>query len=138
MKNNEKVMSINSQVFWGKTFVGFLWIGAGISGMFDTLFFNFLHMLFLACAVVLMVVILRAKRENDDEMSEYNYMKAKAISTTIMHIIYCIAMIASALCFGLLQDAGLSWGRIIARIFFIIMGIQDVVIGIVFHRLEAE
>ena len=85
-----------------------------------------------------MTVILRANREADDEMSEYNYTKARAISTTIMHIVYCVAAILSTLCFVLLEDADLSWGHIIARIFFIIMGIQDVVIGIVFHRLEAE
>lgn len=80
----------------------------------------------------------KCKHEEDDEMSEYNYMKAKANTTRVMHYVFCVAMIASPLVYKLLQDVDVNWVRVVSRMFFALMGIQDITTGLIFRRLEAE
>lgn len=56
--------------------------------MFDGIVMNFGHALLLLAGVVVMVAVMKANREEDDEMSAYNYMKAKAKTRDLMHIVY--------------------------------------------------
>lgn len=137
-KKAKEPMSIGMQMFWGKIFIGCAWIGSGICGIFDNLLCNILHIVCLAAAVAVMVVLMRVDLEEDDEMSQHNYTEAKAKTTNVMHIVFCICSILSALFFGLLKNADLPWHRIVAEMFFLLMGIQNIVTGIIFQRLEAE
>lgn len=134
----KKEMSIKNQMFWGKIFVGILWIGTGILGMVDTLPCNIVQMVCLLGGVVILTVLLKSKLEKDDEMSEHNYVKAQAKTNRIMHYVFCIAMIATPLIYKLMQDIDVSWVRVVSQMFFILMGIQDISTGLVFRRLEAE
>lgn len=134
----EKKMSIKSQMFWGKTFVGIVWIIVGICGMINTLACNIIQIVLLVIGIVSMVVLMKSKHEEDDEMSEYNYMKAKANTTRVMHYVFCIAMVASPLVYALLRDVEVSWVRVVSQLFFVLMGIQDITTGMIFRRLEAE
>lgn len=138
MKKEKSQMSVGAQTFWSKTVAGLLWIGVGITDMFDGLVMNIIHILLLVGAIAVFVVLMRANREEDDEMSDYNYMKAKAKTRNLMHYVYCGGAILSALVFGLLQNADIYWAQVISGLFFILMGIQDLITGIVFRRLEAE
>ena len=138
MKKEKTPMSISTQSFWSSIVIGILWIGVGITDMFDGLVVNIVHAVLLASTIIVMVAIMKAKREEDDEMSDYNYMKAKAKTRDLMHFVYCGSAIVSALVFGLLQNADIYWAQVISGLFFILMGIQDLITGIVFRRLEAE
>ena len=138
MKKEKSQMSIGAQTFLGKTVIGLLWIGVGITDMFDSLVMNIVHAVLLVGTIVVLVVVMRANREEDDEMSDYNYMKAKARTRDLMHFVYCGAAIVSALVFGLLQNVDIYWAQVISGMFFILMGVQDLITGIVFRRLEAE
>jgi len=138
MKREKSQMSIGTQTFLGKTVIGLLWIGVGITDMFNSLIMNIVHAVLLVGSIVVLVVVIRATREEDDEMSAYNYMKAKARTRDLMYFVYCGAAVTSALVFGLLQNADIYWAQVISGIFFILIGIQDLITGIVFRRLEAE
>ena len=131
-------MPIGKQIFLSKIFVGCTWIGSGVFGMFDNLVCNILHLLCFAAAVTVMVVLMRTDLEEDDEMAEYNYTKANAKTTTVMHIIFCIGSVLSAIVVVLLKDANIPWYRVIPEMFFLLMGIQNIVTGIIFRKLEAE
>ena len=131
-------MSIGKQMFWGKIFAGCSWLGSGVFGMFDNLLCHGLHMLSLSSAIVVMVMLMRADLEEDDEMSEYNYTKANAKTTRYMHIVFCVCSVLSAIVFGLLKDADIPWHRVIPETFFLLMGIQNIITGIIFRKLEAE
>ena len=89
-------------------------------------------------AIVVMVVLMRIDLEEDDEMAEYNYTKAKAQTTKYMHIVFCVCSVLSAIVVGVLKDAGIPWHRVIPEIFFLLMGIQNIITGIIFRKLEAE
>ena len=138
MKRENSQMSIGTQTFLGKIVIGLLWIGVGVTDMFDILAMNIVHAALLAGTVVVLVVVMRTNLEEHDEMADYNYMKAKAKTRDVMHFVYCGAAIVSALVFGLLQKADIYWAQVISSLFFILMGIQDLITGIVFRCLEAE
>ena len=61
-------MSIGTQMFWGKIFVGCTWIGSGVFGIFDNLVCDILHIICLLSAIIVMVVLMRVDLEEDDEM----------------------------------------------------------------------
>ena len=138
MKRKKRQMSIGTQIFLGKTVIGSLWIGVGITDMFDSLVMNIVHAALLVGTIAVLVVMMKANLEKDDEMFDYNYMKAKARTRDLMHFIYCGAAVASALVVSLLQNADIHWAKVIAGMFFILIGVQDFITGIVFCRLEAE
>ena len=131
-------MSIGTQMFWGKIFVGCTWIGSGVFGIFDNLVCDILHIICLLSAIIVMVVLMRVDLEEDDEMAEYNYTKANAKTTRYMHIVYCVCSVLSAVVGGLLKDAGIPWHRVIPELFFLLMGIQNIITGVIFRKLEAE
>ena len=37
MKKKERLIPVGTKIFWGQTVMGILWIGAGLTGMFDNL-----------------------------------------------------------------------------------------------------
>lgn len=138
MKAAEKEMSVGTQRFLGKTIVGILWIGIGIVGCLTSVAAKVIHILLLCLAIAIAVFLLKVKGEDDDEMSEENYTKAKAKAHDIMYFIFCSLTVVSALVCGLLKNAGIAWYRVIPYMFFVLMGIQDILTGVFFHRLEAE
>ena len=101
MEQKATLVPVGQSIFWGQTATGIFWIGAGISGMFNTLLTNILFILFLSAGVVSLVKVLMIKGIGDDgdEMSEYNYTKAKATAGTIMNMILCICSTVSILVF---------------------------------------
>ena len=72
-------MSVKTQIFLAKTFAGLCWIGAGVSGYFDSVFTDVLQIIFLASVVIALIVLVKAKREIYDEMFLENYQHAQAM-----------------------------------------------------------
>ena len=140
MKKKERRIPVGTKIFLGQTVMGILWIGAGLTGMFDNLICNILKTLFLMAASVVWVKVAKIGRIGDDgdEMAEYNYTKAQAKAGGALYMVLCIASIVSALGFGLLQNMDISWTRIISLVFFVLMGIHNLLIGLFFRKLEAE
>ena len=140
MKKKERLVPVGTKIFWGQTVMGILWIGVGLTGMFDNLICNILKILFLMAASVVWVKVAKIGRIGDDgdEMAEYNYTKAQAKAGGALYMVLCIASIVFALGFGLLQNMDIGWSRIIPLVFFVLMGIHNLLIGLFFRKLEAE
>ena len=140
MKKENTPISISKQHFWTTTIIGLLWVGVGIADMFSGLMADAVSIVLMLIPFVIIAILAKSNCENGDEMSTYNHMQAKARTRDLMHYVYGCAAILSALVFGLLQKSGadMHWGRVISALFLILMGIQDIITGIIFHRLEAE
>ena len=140
MKKKERLVPVGAKIFWGQTVMGILWIGVGLTGMFDNLICNIIKILFLMAASVVLVKVSRICRIGDDsdEMAEYNYIKAQAKAGGTLHMVLCIASIVFALGFGLVENMDISWTRIISLIFFVLLGVHNLLIGLYFRKLEAE
>lgn len=140
MKKQKTPLSLIAQSFWGQIVIGMLWIGVGITGLFDTVPMLIVEIILLSIGVIILGVILKARREDEDEMSDYNFMKSKALAHDIMHYVFCFASIIAAVVFTLLQknSAYVNWPRVITGLIFFLMGLQYLITGIAFCRLEAE
>ena len=140
MEKKERTIPVGTKMFWGQTVMGILWIGAGLTGMFDNLICSILKMLFLMAAVVVLVKVNRIVRIGDDgdEMAEYNYIKAQAKAGGALFMVLCIASIVFTIGFGLVENMDIRWPRIISQIFFVLMGIYNLLVGRFFRKLEAE
>lgn len=137
----KKEMNICRVFVWLNILEGLMLIGVGITGMFDTRIFERIHYTLLIGTLVLVgVVVARYKSAKSDEMFEYNYMKAQAFTTQAMHYVFCALMILSVVIVGLLKkaDVDVNWIHVIPEGFFVLMGIQKIITGIVLGRLEAE
>lgn len=122
-------------------FIGVAFVGVGIAGMFDTRIFETIkYILLFGSLAIVGLVVARCREARSDEMFDYNYMKAQAITTRVMHYVYCVLMIVSAVIVALLMkaNADVNWPVAISSGFFVLMGIQHLVIGIAFWRLETE
>ena len=137
MKENKQI-SITNQIFWGRIAAGVSCIILSATRMFSGICSWIINILLLIVFAAALVFLKRVNLEEADEMAYYNDMKAKADTREIMHSVYCALAIVSTLVFGLLQNADIFWADVISAIFFLIMGIEDLVTGIIFRRLEAE
>lgn len=131
-------VSIGTQMFLGKIVIGCLWISYSIIGMIDNIVCDIVSISALVSGIVVLVVLMRLDLEEDDEMSHHNYIQAKAKTTDVMHIIFCIFSIGSALALGLLNKAGIEYYRWVPRFFFMLIGIQNLITGLIFRKLEKE
>lgn len=137
MKKEKQAWSVGKQLFIGKTISGALWIGAGISGLFDTQAAQMINILFLAAVAILLVFFMRAKTEAHDEMSDMNFMLAKAKTRDVMQYLFCIFACVLVVVFGLLESAVWNLPYLLRGIFFLLMGLQDLLTGVIFRKLEA-
>lgn len=100
----------------------------------------------LASTVLLICVIMSIKsrsyaKEPDDEMSEYNLMKAKATTMDWLKIIICVILLLLAIV-GLLheffpvikENLNISLGLIVP----LILGITEIAIGFLFVKYEKD
>lgn len=140
MKKKEKLIPVGRKIFWGQTVIGILWIGLGLTGMFDNLICDILRILFLMAGSVVFVKVAKIGRIGDDgdEMAEYNYIKAQAKAGGALYMVLCIVAIVFTVGFGLVQNMDISWTRMVPYVFFILMGIHNLLIGLFFRKLEAE
>lgn len=133
----KSALSIGSQIFLGKVLVGIFWLLAGVAGLFGNVPGHILQIIFLLGVAVLWTRLLRAKKEEGDEMADSNYMRAKATAGDWMHIVFCAATIAVPLMGFIPGSEHWNWPRVMAWSFFMLIGIQDLITGIVFKKLEA-
>ena len=140
MKKKESRIPVGVRMFWGQTVMGISWIGVGLTGMFDNLICSILRLLFLMAAIVALFMVNRMNRIGDDgdEMAEYNYIKAQAKAGGALFMVLSIASIVFSLGSGLAENMDISWTRMISRIFFVLMGIYNLLVGRFFRKLEAE
>ena len=129
-------MSVKTQIFLAKTFAGLCWIGAGVSGYFDSVFTDVLQIIFLARVVIALIVLVKAKREIYDEMFLENYQHAQAKTEDVMHGVFCIATVLTPFLKLVPSSASWDWPLIMAWTFFVILGIQNLITGILFWKYE--
>ena len=90
-------------------------------------------------AIVASVKLNRMNRIGDDgdEMAEYNLIKAQAKAGGALFTVLCIASIVFSLGSGFVENMDISWTRM-SRIFFVLMGVYNLLVGRFFRKLEAE
>lgn len=137
MKVN-KEMSVKTQVIIGKIVGGVSWIGAGVCGFFDCRVASIIQIAFFIVAAIAAARMVWSKKEEGDEMADYNLTCAMAGSARWMHYIMCLSAIALPIIAFVVESSEWSWPRVMSWTIFILMGIMDLIAGFIFLKLEAE
>lgn len=138
MKNRTSKIGLGTFIFLALTVCGLLMSVFGILFMFDNFVVNLIRGVCILGLIIISAILIKAHRQNIDEMFEHNYVEAKAKTCSIMFYVYHGVALLSIVIFSFLQNADISWARIIAGLFFLLSGIQKMVNGIVLRCLEAE
>lgn len=133
----KRSMSFAEQIKLLKVVTGILWIVAGICSCFDNTVCSAIQMAACILGIIIIVGISVAKKEKSDEMADENLCKAKAKILDITHLSSCIIAIVAILIQGN-TTITLDWSKAIPTAVFIILGIEELSVGIAFRKLEAE
>lgn len=137
---NNHTISVRKQMDLIYLYNGITWLFSGIFGLFDTIIFEFLQILALLCCLILIVISFYFKKEMQDEMSIKNLAYAKATTLTNMHIvagcIICFILILYNI--PVITNISLDVKNLLIPLFFIFLGIENIMIGILFRRNERK
>ena len=133
----KKSMSFAEQIRLLKVISGVAWIVVGISGCFENIICSIIQVLALLVCITNIVRVSVAKKENSDEMADENLCKAKAKTLDMMHGIFCVIAIAAMFILGR-NTITLDWSEVIPAAFFILLGVEELSVGVAFRKLEDE
>lgn len=132
----DKVMSVKKQIKYLKTLNGIAWVVTGIFELFDNIPCIILTIISLSCSTFLLLKVQLSEKENQDEMASRNLSDAKAMTLMQMHIIFCVASVFLIVFVKFPIAHQIDWSRFIVPAFFIILGIEDLLTGMYFKKLE--
>ena len=133
----KKKISMKTQIFWRYTALGILCFLIAVLGMATSISVE-IPLILIGCAIFGAAVFSMVKGDVEDEMAKENLLKAKANTTTIMHRLLSAMGIVFLLAYALLREYDLNWVRIAAWSYYAVMGIQNVLVGLLFNKWEAE
>lgn len=136
----KKELSVTEQMDLLYLYSGISWIIGGIFMFFDGIIFTIIEIIAMLTLVISHIFVMRAKKENQDELSEKNYHEARSHALTYMHVIYAVIIIALQLIGLFNRDASLTIDvkELLIPLFFISLGIEYIMIGILFRKYERD
>lgn len=137
--NHKKELNITNQIRIRYAMHGIAWMIAGVFRFFDNTFCRGISILAFAISVVLLMKVVLANRELEDEMAEFNLYKAKAATMDSLRILVCVVLIFIVVLtsFGL-DVLSINVKDIIVPILFIVMGIENLLVGLFFNHFDKE
>ncbi len=132
----DKVMSVKTQIKYLKTLNGIAWIITGISELFDNIPCIILTIVSLLCSIFLFLKVQLSEKEISDEMASRNLADARAMTLMQMHIGFCVASVFLIFFVEFPIAHQIDWSRFIVPAIFIILGIEDLLTGLYFKKLE--
>lgn len=126
--------------FWGNIILGIVWLLAGVTGLVPPL--KLLNIGLYILASVLAFWGMSVKGDTFDEMAEANYHQAKAKTLDYLCIIVMVVTLLLMLC-----NDGAPFRWVLERVggfelvyscALMVMGIREILVGMIFRKLEAE
>lgn len=145
-RDTKDPLRLSTKVFWTDIIVGALWCLASISGFVHKNTVAFLVSISsLVGALIIIIVMHRIRSEQFDEMAEANYRHAKAKTLDISG---CIILASCAIFIFLdrflsnispdLNPYAIFSSDNIYKIIWFVLGLQSIIKGLIFRKLEAE
>ena len=78
-----KSLSVVEQINLYYLYSGVIWIICGLVGFFDGILFDIIECITITALIITHVFVMRAKKENQDELSIKNYHKARSHASPI-------------------------------------------------------
>lgn len=133
-----KTLSISTKAFLGKIVLGFFMIVIAFTNMFDGLIWDIVSILLLMVVAGIIIALSKMKSEEDDEMSLFNYKEAKSRVSDIMHLLLLVIAVIVPIILNKIDTSVVSLPIVVGSVFYSVVGIQNILTGIIFRKLEAE
>lgn len=139
-KNTKEKLSVEQQINLLYAYNGIAWILGGIFQLFEGIIFYILIIIAMLISIFLLWKVIRSESEIEDEMSTKNLMQAKATTLTYMETVLGIITLTLIVVkkIPFFSNMNIYVQDLIVPVFFIYLGIQDLCIGILFHKYERE
>lgn len=134
----EKTLSVAKQIELLQIVNGAGWMLAGVFCLRETILFLSLHVAAMFVSITSITYVMLKQKEEMDEMARENLYKAKASAHDIMHCVLCVAMILATLFIKKIVLDTVDWGMVLRMTFCMVIGFQNLVVGLTFRKLEAE
>lgn len=135
---SKKVLSYKDQVKYEYFLNGVLWLLAGILSIPESDVCALISAIFLVCAGGLTVRGIIGKKEKEDEMAEAHINEAMSFSFLAGQIMLIALSLVVGDFFGFILKKPVDISNYISEIVFIIVGIQNIIVGVHFKKLEDE
>ncbi len=138
MQNGNRELSVIRQVDFQFILTGLCFAVSGVAGLCGTLPGLIVKVIAAVCAVICMVRVVFSEKQADDEMSLEHLRRARAVTLLWSQGLLMIAF--AVLLFLCIVDVQLRIEEtvILCDIFFLILGIQHLATGALFHKYEKE
>ena len=138
--NKKKILSVTDQMNLFCFYSGIAWLIGGIVLFFDGIIFTIIEILAMLAICITHIVVMKAKKEKQDELSIKNYHIARSHALSIMHVIYMVILIALQIITTIPANATLSLEikDMLIPAFFISLGIEYIIVGFLFRKYERD
>ena len=135
----KKQLSFFDYIKLEKTWHGFVWLVSGSLGFLG----GFIYLISTLTALILCILILMrtlmAKKESPDEMAERNINRAKARAMDYMQLACLVLVLVGVAVFSLFDiHLNITPSMLLLNATFILMGMNDLLVGILFKKYEDE
>lgn len=134
----KEIMSIKKQMLFSRIINGIAWIVAGVFNMFDNITCSIISSTAMIVSIYVTISVLKAEKEDDDEMSLQHLLEAKAATQVIIHLVLAILAVILLLSTKVPFMIEINWKSLLVPIVFILLGANDLLVGLTFKRLEEE
>lgn len=133
----KKLFRYSTQIALRETINGLLWCIAAILWLFDNPACRAICVVLLAIAVLSQAFALFGKFEKSDEMATANLRAAKAVSLDTTRIILLVVSIV-LLMISKEVASRINWSNIIYPAVVFMIGLPEVITGLMFNHIEEE
>lgn len=133
----KKTYKYGTRIALRETVNGSLWCIAAIFAIFDTIPCKIISVILLFLALASQVFSIWGKFEKSDEMAASNLREAKALTLDYLRIIVMIIYILFLL-FPKDVLASWNWNQIICPALAFMIGLPEVLTGLLFKRIEED
>lgn len=136
MKKNEKALSVGKRIFLSCVVNGIMLITAGVFMLKRNIPCMTVSLIALLTSIAISLSIKHAKKEQHDEMSLLHLQEAGAITQEKMYRATIWATVVIIIATRLPVNLPIDWQIVIAPLFYVIIGANDLLLGLTFKKLE--
>jgi len=136
----KKILSVTDQMNLFCFYSGIAWLIGGIVLFFDGIIFTIIEILAMLAICITHIVVMKAKKEQQDELSIKNYHTARSHALSIMHVIYMVILIVLQVITTIPANSAISIEikDMLIPAFFISLGIEYIIVGFLFRKYERD
>lgn len=136
----KKILSVTEQMNLFCFYSGIAWLIGGIAMFFDGIISTIIVILAMLAICATHLIVMKCKKERQDELSVKNYHQARSNVLSIMHIIYMVTLIALQIITTIPANEAMSISikDMLIPAFFLSLGIEYIIVGILFRKYERD